>query len=94
MAYLLLRDRVTNWETFRASVDRDADRRRLYGCIGVTLLHSHGEPAEMAALLEFGSAEQAARFASARDSAELDAWLPIAGETEAVVLDEIEELPG
>ena len=94
MPYVVLRDQVTNYESYRAAIERDAARRQLYGCKGVRLMRSHGDPADVVAVVEFASMDDARSFVTADLNAELDAWMPTTGYSEAVILDEMEDLPG
>ena len=93
MSQVLIRHKVTNYEHFKVMFDGDAGRRRLGGSKGGHLFCQVEDPNTLIAVFEWDDEVRARQFTSSYELREASEWsTSAAGQWEAIVLREIEEV--
>lgn len=67
MPSLLIRHKVTDFDTWRRAFDEDAGTRRANGSSGWRVFHNHADPNEVWILLEWDDVMRARLFAKSDD---------------------------
>jgi uncharacterized protein (DUF1330 family) len=71
MPYILLRQKVTDYEQWKAAFDAHSVARRVHGSRGGQLFHNASEPKELVVLLEWDVLEKARQFAQSEEWREI-----------------------
>jgi quinol monooxygenase YgiN len=93
MASLLIRHKVENYERWKPVFDEDDATRRASGSTGYRLYRNAHDPNEIVAVTEWGSIEQAQRFAASPDLRAKMERGGVADQPSAYFLEEVEHDP-
>ena len=92
MPHVLIHHNVTDYDTFRAVFDDDAERRRRLGSKGGRLMHSSGSPNDLFALFEWDDVERARAFVASYETHEAFEWVLPVEEIRAFVIDDVDHV--
>lgn len=90
MPYVLIHQRVADYEKFRAVFDDDAERRRRLGSKGGRLLRSTAGTNDFFALFEWDDVENARKFVGAYETQEAFEWVLPVEEIRTFILEDVD----
>lgn len=93
MPALLIRHKVTDYETWQSVFDEQDATRRAHGCQRGRLFHNVSDPDEMLILLEWDSLERAWLFAQSDDLQEVLKRAEVVDEPDLWFLGETNQAP-
>lgn len=88
MTHVLVRHRVEDYLTWKASFDSNAPARRAAGCLGTTVFHASDDPDNVVVLLEWDELHNAQQFARSDDLREAMERAGVVDAPDVMFLDE------